>query len=201
MIRRILVLAAAVAVVLAVAGSLLIGFVAQQADGAPAASTAKGGVGGPFTLATHTGGTLSDTDLKGTPFAVFFGFTHCPEICPTTLWEMSTALGELGADGDRLKVLFVTVDPERDTAAFLSDYLGVFDPRIVGLIGDDEDLEALRRDYRVFWEKVPLEGSDYTMNHSAAVYLMDAQGDFAGTIAYGETAEARLAKLRALIDG
>jgi protein SCO1/2 len=98
-------------------------------------------IGGPFTLTTPTGDRLSDADLRGRPFAVFFGFTHCPEVCPTTLWEMSEALKALGPDADRLKVLFISVDPARDTGEVLVNYLQSFDPRIVGLTGTEEEIE------------------------------------------------------------
>lgn len=170
----------------------------QDKQGAAEASPA---IGGPFSLTTHTGARLSDGDLRGAPFAVFFGFTRCPEVCPTTLWEMSVALEELGPDADRLTVLFVTVDPERDTPAFLSQYLGAFDERIVGLVGSDAELAELGRHYRAFWQKVPTGSGDYTMNHTASVYLMDADGVFVDTIAYGEDAGVRMEKLRRLIDG
>lgn len=156
--------------------------------------------GGPFTLTTQAGGTLSDTDLKGKPFAVFFGFTHCPEVCPTTLWEMSEALKALGPEADKLKVLFVSVDPERDTPEFLARYLQSFDPRIVGLTGSEQQIADVGREYRAFWRKVPTEDGDYTMDHTASIYLMNGEGRYVGTIAYGETAQNRLAKLKKLLD-
>lgn len=158
-------------------------------------------IGGPFELATHDGGTLSDQDLVGQPFAVFFGFTHCPDVCPTTLWEMSEALKELGPDAEKLKVLFISVDPARDTPEFLASYLQSFDPRIVGLTGSEEEIAEVGTAYRAYWEKVPTEGGDYTMNHTASVYLMDAKGRFFGTIAYGEQQSIRMEKLRKLLAG
>ena len=158
-------------------------------------------IGGPFTLTTQTGAKLSDADLKGMPFAVFFGFTHCPEVCPTTLWETSEALKSLGPDAEKLRVLFISVDPTRDTPAFLASYLQSFDPRIVGLTGSEAEIAAVGKEYRAYWEKVPTEGGDYTMNHTASIFLMDAEGQFAGTISYGEAMEVRLQKLRNLIAG
>ncbi|MCX7304057.1 MAG: SCO family protein [Hyphomicrobiales bacterium] len=158
-------------------------------------------VGGPFTLTTQNGDELSDGDLKGTPFAVFFGFTRCPEICPTTLWEMSEALKTLGPDAERLKVLFISVDPTRDTPEFLARYLQSFDRRIVGLTGSEADIAAVGKEYRAFWEKVPTGDGDYTMNHTASIFLMDGSGTFVGTITYGESMEVRLEKLRRLIRG
>lgn len=158
-------------------------------------------IGGPFTLTTHEGTILSDADLKGAPFTVFFGFTHCPEVCPTTLWEMSEALTALGPKADRLKVLFISVDPERDDPQSLALYLQSFDQRIVGLTGSEEEVAAVAQAYRAYWRKVPTEDGDYTMDHTASVYLMDAAGEFVGTIAYEEQAEVRLAKLRLLVAG
>lgn len=158
-------------------------------------------IGGPFKLVTHKGGTLSDQDLAGQPFAVFFGFTHCPDICPTTLWEMSEALKELGPDAEKLRVLFISVDPTRDTPEFLASYLQSFDPRIFGLTGSEEEIAAVGKAYRAYWEKVPTEGDDYTMNHTASIYLMDGRGQFVGTIAYGEQQSVRMEKLRKLLAG
>lgn len=158
-------------------------------------------IGGPFELTTHEGTTLSSADLAGSPFAVFFGFTHCPEVCPTTLWEMSGALAELGDDADRLRVLFVTVDPERDTPELLATYLQSFDRRIVGLTGSAAEIEAVATAYRAYWRKVPTDDGDYTMDHTASVYLMDAEGRFAGTIAYEEDASVRKAKIERLLRG
>ncbi|WP_026873443.1 SCO family protein [Inquilinus limosus] len=157
--------------------------------------------GGPFRLTDQTGATLSDADLKGRPFAVFFGFTHCPEICPTTLWEMSQALQALGPDADRLRVLFITVDPERDRPDMLQQYLQSFDRRIVGLTGSPEEIAAVAKSYRVYWRRVPTSDGDYTMDHSAMVYLMDAEGRFTELIAYGTPEPERMAALRRLIAG
>ena len=158
-------------------------------------------IGGPFTLTTHEGAKLSEADLKGAPFTVFFGFTHCPEVCPTTLWEMSEALAALGPEADRLKVLFVSVDPERDTPESLALYLQSFDQRIVGLTGSEEEIATVANAYRAYWRKVPTEDGDYTMDHTASVYLMDAAGEFTGTIAYEEQADVRIAKLKRLVAG
>ncbi|MGO4125811.1 SCO family protein [Inquilinus sp. YAF38] len=157
--------------------------------------------GGPFRLTDQAGTTLSDAELKGRPFAVFFGFTHCPEVCPTTLWEMSQALEALGPDADRLRVLFVTVDPERDRPEMLREYLQSFDRRITGLTGSPDEIAAVAKSYRVYWRKVPTSDGDYTMDHSAMVYLMDAEGRFTDTIAYGTPEPERLAALRRLISG
>ena len=135
-------------------------------------------IGGPFRLTDHDGKTVTDQDLKGKPYLVFFGFTHCPDICPTTLFEVSEILRALGPDADRANALFVTVDPERDTPDKMKDYLSSFDPHLRGVTGTPEAISGMERNYRVYSRKVPLEGSDYTMDHTALVYLMDKDGRF-----------------------
>lgn len=158
-------------------------------------------IGGPFELVSHQGTRVSDRDLKGQPFTVFFGFTHCPEVCPTTLWEMSEALKELGREADKLKVLFISVDPTRDTPEFLASYLESFDQRILGLTGGEQEIDSVGKSYRAYWRKIPTQDGDYTMDHTASVYLMDAQGKFVGTISYGEDHASRMEKLRRLLAG
>jgi protein SCO1 len=157
---------------------------------------AAAGIGGPFHLVDQDGKPFSDRDMKGRPFLVFFGFTHCPDVCPTTLFEMSQVLGKLGADADRVGALFITVDPERDTPAVLKDYLSNFDPHLRGLTGDRPAINAAIRAYRVYAKKVPLEGGDYTMDHTAVVYLMDKNGHFVAPFNLQRTADAEAAQLR-----
>jgi protein SCO1/2 len=135
-------------------------------------------VGGPFELTDQNAQPITDKDLKGRPFLVFFGFTHCPDVCPTTLFEVSEILRTLGPDSDRIRALFITVDPERDTPAVLKDYLSSFDPHLVGGTGDPAVVAAVVKSYRVYAKKVPLEGGNYTMDHTAIVYLMDREGRF-----------------------
>lgn len=156
-------------------------------------------IGGPFRLASANGGIVDSKDLAGKPYAVFFGFTRCPEVCPTTMAEMSAALTELGEEGKDLRVFFVTVDPERDTAEFLKDYLSSFDPRIEALVPNAEELAAMARDFRAFYAKSPTSDGGYTMDHTATVFLMDRQGKLASTISYGEEQATRMAKLRKLL--
>ncbi|MDE1566598.1 SCO family protein [Aquabacter sp. P-9] len=171
----------------------------RLAPSGSASAAAPAAIGGPFKLASSKGGTLSDQDLKGAPFAIFFGFTHCPEICPTSLWEMSESLKRLGPEADKLKVLFVTVDPERDTPEILARYLQSFDPRIIGLSGSQKEMEAAAKAYRVYWRKVPTSDGDYTMDHTALIYLMDAKGGYEGFIAYKDDEATRDRKLRELL--
>src|SRR3981081_4687784 len=153
-------------------------------------------IGGPFKLTDQTGQQVTDQDLKGRPFLVFFGFTHCPEVCPTTLFEVSEILRKLGPDADRVGALFVTIDPERDTAPVLKDYLSSFDPHLAALTGDLADISAVAKAYRAYFKKVPLEGSDYTMDHTAIVYLMDKQGRFVSPFSIKRAADVSVADLR-----
>jgi protein SCO1 len=153
-------------------------------------------VGGPFHLVDQDGKSVSDADMKGRLFLVFFGFTHCPDVCPTTLFDMSQMLHALGPDAGRIGVLFVTVDPERDTPAVLKDYLSSFDPHLRGLTGDPAAVDAALKAYRVYAKKVPLKDGDYTMDHTAVVYLMDKNGRFVAPFNMKRTAEAEAADLR-----
>jgi protein SCO1/2 len=166
-------------------------------DGPVAANAVR--IGGPFRLTTQDGGSLSSDDLKGKPFAIFFGFTRCPEICPTTLAELANVMQRLGEDADRMHFVFVSLDPTRDTPAVLKQYVAAFDPRIIGLTGNAADVATTAKAYRVFWEKVPTADGDYTLNHSASVYLMDRQGVFADVIDYQEAIDTAVAKLRRLV--
>ena len=156
-------------------------------------------IGGPFRLASANGGVVDSRDLAGKPYAVFFGFTRCPEVCPTTMAEMSAALTALGDQGRDLRVFFVTVDPARDTAAFLKDYLSSFDPRIEALVPSAEELAVMARDFRAFYAKSPTSDGGYTMDHTATVFLMNREGKLASTISYGEEQASRMAKLRKLL--
>lgn len=161
---------------------LLIGFagvgigtfmtISKQA-GAPVAA-----IGGPFRLQSSNGGEVTDADFKGRPFLVFFGYTHCPDICPTELFQLSQMLKAAGTDKP-LKVLFITVDPERDSAPVLKQYLASFDSRIIGLTGTPAQIDAVEKEYRVYARKAPsADGKGYAMDHTAIIYLMDKQGQF-----------------------
>jgi len=151
-------------------------FIVTGRSPAPIAMTSA--VGGPFQLVDQNSKPITDADLKGHPFLVFFGFTHCPDICPTTLFDVSEIFRALGPDAKDVRALFVTVDPERDTPAVLKDYLSSFDPRIIGVTGDDAAIASAEKAYRVYAKKVPLDGGTYTMDHTAIVYLMNKDGRF-----------------------
>jgi protein SCO1/2 len=153
-------------------------------------------IGGPFKLVDQNGKVVTDQDMKGHPFLVFFGFTHCPDVCPTTLFEVSEIMRALGPDADRTRALFITVDPERDTPAAMKDYLSSFDPHLSGLTGDPATIAAVAKAYRVYYKKVPLDEGGYTMDHTAIVYLMDKDGRFVSPFSLKRTPDAAAADLR-----
>jgi protein SCO1/2 len=162
----------------------------------PIPSAGASAIGGPFSLTDQNGRTVTDQDLRGRPFLVFFGFTHCPDVCPTTLFELSEVLGKLGPDAQKVSALFVTVDPERDTPTEMKDYLSSFDPHLVGLTGDPAAIAAVAKEYRVYVKKVPLDGGDYTMDHTALVYLMDKDGRFVAPFNLKRSTDDAAADLR-----
>jgi protein SCO1/2 len=154
-------------------------------------------IGGPFKLTDQNGQPVTDADLKGKPFLVFFGYTHCPDVCPTTLFDVSEVMRSLGKDADRTKALFITVDPDRDTPAVLKDYLSSFDPHLIGATGDPKTLEAVEKEYRVYAKKVPTgKDGEYSMDHSAIVYLMDKQGRFVAPFKLDKKPQDAAAELR-----
>lgn len=162
----------------------------------PGESTRPSSVGGPFRLLDHNGRVVTDANFKGHPFLVFFGFTHCPDICPTALFEMSEVLKRLGPDADKTAALFISVDPERDTPEKLKDYVSSFHPRVFGLTGTPAEIEAVTRAYRAYAKKVPLDGGGYTIDHSAIVYLMDKEGRFVAPFNLKRSAEQAAADLK-----
>jgi protein SCO1/2 len=155
----------------AVAGAAF--YLLDAGPGAPAPSA----VGGPFALTDQDGRKVTNKDYEGRPMLIFFGFTRCPDVCPTALAQMSSVFEAMGPDA-KVGALFVSVDPERDTPASLKDYLSSFDKRIVGLWGDPETTRAVMKSFRAFASKVPLKDGDYTMDHTAIAYLMDKRGRF-----------------------
>lgn len=161
-----------------------------------------GVTGSPFSLSSTTGGTFSNADLKGTPSLVFFGYTFCPDVCPTTMAESVQWRQALGLKPEQLRTIFVTVDPARDTMDALKTYLTTFDPAIIGLVGTPAQTDAAKASFGVFSENgTPDASGFYTVNHTANVFLIGADGQFKGTIAYGEATDTALAKIKRLIAG
>ena len=161
----------------------------------PLANTSAA-IGGPFQLTDQNGKAISDRELRGHPSLIFFGFTHCPEVCPTTLFDISEILNRLGPDAARVNAVFITVDPERDTPATLKDYLASFNPRLVGIGGDADALAVVAKAYRVYYKKIPLKDGDYTMDHTAIVYLMDKNGQFVAPFSLKRRPEDAASDLR-----
>jgi protein SCO1 len=166
-------------VVAAFTGSLVIGLVLMLwALGGMRNVAAPIAIGGPFQMTDQTGQTVTEKSLQGRPTLIFFGFTHCPDICPTSLFEISEVLRAMGEDADRVNAYFVSVDPERDNTAAMKDYLSSFDSHLKGLTGDPDAVAKMLSAFRVYARKVPLKDGDYTMDHTALVYLMDRDGKF-----------------------
>ena len=152
-----------------------------------------------LTLTDHNGQRRSLADFQGKVILLFFGFTHCPDVCPTTLVEMAAIMKDLGNDAARVQVLFVTVDPERDTAEVLRRYVPAFHPAFLGLTGSAEDIARTAREFRIFYQKQNLPGGAYSMDHSAGTFILDAQGRLRLFAQYGAGAPALLHDIRLLL--
>src|SRR3974390_2477512 len=184
-------------IVTAFAASLLVGLLVMLwAMGGVRGVTTPAAIGGPFQLTDQSGATVTEKDLQGRPTLIFFGFTHCPDVCPTSLFEISEILRAMGQDADRVNALFISVDPKRDNAAALQDYLSIFDPHLKGLTGDPAAVQKVITAYRVYAKKVPLKDGDYTMDHTALTYLMDRDGKFVAPFNLDRPPEAPAAELK-----
>lgn len=155
-------------------------------------------IGGPFTLVDDTGATVTDKTLAGKPYAIYFGYRYCPDICPTTLFDLTRWIKALGPDADKLNYVFVTVDPERDTPKLMHEYLASFDRRIRGFTGTPAEIAQIAKEYRVYYKKVPTADGSYTMDHSATIYLMGPEGKFVTVIPYQEAETSAIGKLKNL---
>jgi protein SCO1/2 len=167
--------------ILVVAGAFVAGLViflgvilyaTGQFDGSRSA------IGGPYKLTGDDGQPISNKTFKGKPYLIYFGYTHCPDVCPTTLFEMSQVMQALGKDADHTAALFISVDPERDTPAIMKDYLSNFDPHLQGATGNPTAIKKVEKEFHVYAKKEPTKDGDYTMDHSSVIYLMDKQGRF-----------------------
>jgi protein SCO1/2 len=189
------VLGAVVALFLIIIGVLGWQFAVQGTD---RSLTSGMRLGADFTLVDHDGEPITQAAFEGRPTLLYFGFTRCPEVCPTTLYEMAGWLDALGDEGRDLQAFFVTVDPERDTPEIMKGYSEAFTDRVIGITGDPDEIARLVAGWHVYAAKIPTEDGDYTMDHTASVFLVDKHGVFKGTISYGEDAETAIAKLRLL---
>ena len=156
-------------------------------------------VGGAFSLTAPDGSTVTDQTLKGKPFAIFFGFTRCPDVCPTTLSRLAQLRKRMGDKGDKFEIVFVSVDPGYDSPEDIGRYVELFGTPIIGLTGSDQDITGITKAYHAFYEKVPADGGDYTIDHTAAVYLMDRDGRLQSIIDYHENPKTSLEKLERLV--
>lgn len=155
--------------------------------------------GAPFTLTGHDGKRHDLTEFKGKAVALFFGYTHCPDVCPTTMLEFAQASKLLGADADRLQVLFVSVDPLRDTPSLLAGYVPHFDKRFLGLTGTVAEVAAVTRQYKIVAQQQPVKEGGYTVDHSAGSYLFDPQGKLRVYVPYGTPAADIAHDVKALL--
>jgi protein SCO1 len=156
-------------------------------------------IGGPFQLIDQNGKPFSDADLKGKWHLVFFGYTHCPDVCPTTLNELALAMDRLGKERDKVGIVFITVDPERDTPEAMKSYVASFDAPVTALTGTQEQVAGAEKAYRVYSAKHPTQGGDYDMDHSAVIYVMDPQGRFTATFTPDTGADAVAERLEKLL--
>jgi protein SCO1/2 len=153
-----------------------------------------------FSLPDHNGKQRSLADFKGKAVVVFFGYTQCPDVCPSTMAEMSAVMKQLGPDADRVQVLFITVDPERDTPQLLSQYVPAFDPRFLGLTGDKAAIDKVVKEFKVFYQKVPgKEPGSYTMDHTAGSFVFDPQGRIRLFVRHGQGADPIAHDLKILL--
>ncbi len=156
-----------------------------------------GGIGGPFTLIDGSGQTVTDRTFRGRFMLVYFGYTFCPDVCPTTLTTVAAALDRLGPQADQVQPLFITVDPARDTPKVMHEYTAAFSPRILGLTGSEQQIGAVARGYRVYFASHAAAGtSDYTVDHSSILYLMGPDGRFVAPLRTDQSAGALAAEIR-----
>ncbi|MGT2502655.1 SCO family protein [Bradyrhizobium guangxiense] len=181
----------------AFAASLVVGLLIMfWAMGGASKLAQPAAIGGPFQLTDQNGKAVTDKSLKGKPTLIFFGYTHCPDVCPTSLFEISEVLRAMGKDADKVNAVFISVDPERDTPAIMKDYLSSFDPHLEGLSGDPAETAKVITSYRVYAKKVPTKDGDYTMDHTALIYLMDRDGRFVSPFNLKRTPEEAAADLK-----
>jgi len=185
--------------VLILVSSVLVGMAFRNPPKGVAGSLVGAQIGGKFTLIDHEGKPFTDADLKGKWHLVFFGYTHCPDICPTALNDLSVALDQLGAKAREVGIVFISVDPERDTPVALKAYIESFGGPIVGLTGTADEVAAAAKNYHAYYAKHPTASGGYDMDHSAVIYIMDPQGRFTATLGPEDTPDTMATRLRKLL--
>jgi protein SCO1/2 len=197
---RFVLIAAMLAGVLVLAAGALLGLAFRGNPQGAAGTLLGSAIGGPFHLVDQNGKPFTDADLKGKWHLVFFGYTHCPDVCPTTLNELSLALDKLGKDArGNVGVVFISVDPERDTPAVLKSYVASFDAPVTALSGTADEVAQAAKSYRVFYAKHQRSDGGYDMDHSAVIYVMDPEGRFTATFTPDSTADAIALRLQKLL--
>lgn len=179
--------------------ALVGGYALFRISETPASSGYENAFGGRFTLTDRNGLPFSDSKLKGKPFAIFFGYTRCPDVCPTSLNLMARLRKELGADGNKFEIVFVSVDPDHDSPKTVGNYVDLFGTPIIGLTGSDQQITEVAKAYHLYVAKVPQPGGDFSVDHTAAIFLMGRNGEFISTIDNHEDPKMALAKLKRLV--
>jgi protein SCO1/2 len=180
-------------------GGVFLGLASRDTPRGAAGTLLASAIGGPFRLVDQDGKTVTDADLKGKWSLIYFGYTHCPDACPTALNDIAVALDELGPKRAEVRPVFITVDPERDTPAVLKSYVTAFDAPILALTGTSQEIAQAAKGYRVYYAKHPEEGGDYSMDHSSVIYVMDPQGRFTASFTHESTPEEIAERLKKLL--
>jgi protein SCO1 len=177
-------------------------FVALELRDSPrgaAGTLLSSAIGGPFKLVDQNGNIVTNTDLEGKWLLVYFGYTHCPDACPTALSNIALALSNLGAEKKEVRPVFITIDPERDTSQALKDYVSAFDAPILALTGSAADIAQAAKEYRVYYAKHPEAGGDYSMDHTSIIYVIDPKGRFTASFTGEDPPEQIAARLKKLL--
>jgi protein SCO1/2 len=197
--RRFLLIAAVLAGLVILGTGTFLALALRDSPRGVAGTALAGAIGGPFQLVDQNGQTVTDADLKGKWSLIYFGYTHCPDACPTALNDISIALSDLGPKRDAVRPVFITVDPERDTPESLKAYVTSFDAPILALTGSAEQVAQAAKGYRVYYAKHPEAGGDYSMDHSSVIYVMDPEGRFTASFTHESAPEQIAARLKKLI--
>ena len=197
--RRFVLVAVLLGGLVVLAAGAFLGLGMRETPKGAAGTLLASAIGGPFRLVDQNGKTVTDADLKGKWSLIYFGYTHCPDACPTTLNQIAIALDDLGPKRDAVRPVFITVDPERDTPEVLKSYVTSFDAPILALTGTPEAVAQAAKDYRVYYAKHPEPGGDYSMDHSSVIYVMDPEGRFTATFTPESSPEDIAARLKKLL--
>jgi protein SCO1 len=197
--RRFVLVAVLLGGLIILAAGAFLGLGLRETPKGAAGTLLASAIGGPFRLVDQNGRTVTDADLKGKWALIYFGYTHCPDACPTALNEIAIALDDLGPKRDAVRPVFITVDPERDTSEVLKSYATSFDMPLLALTGTPQEVAQAAKDYRVYYAKHPEPGGDYSMDHSSVIYVMDPEGRFTATFTPESSPEDIAARLKKLL--